>query len=352
MARALLLCLLSAHALAAEPLTLVFKDGKKKTVTPSSCDEDTLTAKQGLEELKIAWQDLAPLSAYAARGALTPYDDGAAILELSRFARGLKLYPEAMKQLEVALALGGLDEAAFEKEQGEISAEEVDALTATIDSLLETDQDAEACLAAIRRLKERYPADEANARYEPRVKELVQELAAAKQAEADAANNAAGDKVMEKLRAAVEKEQQRKAQALATAEQLRKEADPAIQLHQVSRVKKKLVEPQGAEKYLKDARTRLRNIARLDPKELVVQREDLQREYASIEALLIDCYLKVARTLLYERNYKGAVEYVRKVLLYDPIHEEALEMVEEIRRNRITFKLSEITNARPRVTGG
>ena len=53
-----------------------------------------------------------------------------------------------------------------------------------------------------------------------------------------------------------------------------------------------------------------------------------------------------------ERNYKGSVKYVRKILLYDPIQEEALEMVEVIRKNRINFKLSDITNARPRVSSG
>lgn len=346
------LCLLCAAAPAAEPLTLVLKDGAKKTVTPVSCDADGLTAKQGSDDVKIAWSDLAPPSAYAARKALTPYDDGAATLELSRFARRMGLYPEALQQLEIALALGGLDEAAFEKEQGEVAAEEVDHLTATIDSLLETDADPETCLAAIKRLKERYPAHEANATYEPHVKELVQALAEEKQADEDAAGKEAGDKALQKLREAVGKELARKEQALATAEQLRKEADPAIELRQVSRVKKKLVEPMGAEKYLKEARTRLRNIARLDPQGLLVKREDIQKEYAAIEKSLIDCYLKVARTLLHERNYKGAVEYVRKVLLYDPINEEALAMVEEIRKNRISFKLSEITNAHPRVTGG
>ena len=71
-----------------------------------------------------------------------------------------------------------------------------------------------------------------------------------------------------------------------------------------------------------------------------------------IEKLLIDCYVQVARILMKERAYKSAVEYVRKILLYDPIHEEALEMVDEIRKNRISFRMSEITNARPRVTGG
>jgi hypothetical protein len=353
MARAFaILLLLAAAAAAAEPLTLLQKDGNKRTVTPLSFDADGLLAKYGSDEVRFPWNDLAPESAYAARKALTAYDDGAAILDLARFARGLKLYPEASEQLEIALALGGLDEGAFEKEQKEVAAEEIDFLTATIDSLLETDAEPERCLAAIKRLRERYPSDEANAKYEPHVKELVQSLFEEKEAQEDAATKKADDKAMAKLRESVGKEQARKEQALATAAQLRTEAEPAIQLRQVSRVKKKLVEPAGAEKYLKDARKRLRNIAQLDPQGFLVTREDLQKEYAAIERDLVDCYLKVARILMQERAYKGAVEYVRKVLLYDPIHEEALEMVEEIRKNRITFRISELTNAKPRVTGG
>ena len=112
------------------------------------------------------------------------------------------------------------------------------------------------------------------------------------------------------------------------------------------------LEPQGAEKQLKNARKYLRNIAKLDPQSLVVPREDLKKEYAAIEKDLVECYLRVARILMQERAYKGAVEYVRKILLYDPIHEEALEMVDEIRKNRIAFRLSDMTNAHPHVSGG
>jgi tetratricopeptide (TPR) repeat protein len=348
----LLLCLLVASAAAAEPLTLVFTDGKKKTMTPLAYDAQGLKAAQGEKEEMIPWADLEPLSAYAACKALTPYDDGPAILELARVARRLKLFPEALEQLEIALALGGLDEAAFEKEQGEIAAEEVEHLTAVIDGLLETDAEPERCLAAIKRLKERYPAHEANAAYEPHVKELVAAVAAEQQAVQDAASKDVADKALVKLQEAVAKEQAKKEQALATAARLREEAGPAIELRQVSRARKKLVEPLGAEKHLKEARKRLRNIARLDPQGLVVKREDLQREYGDIEKLLVDGYLKVARILIGERNYKGAVEYVRKVLLYDPINEEALDMAEEIRKNRIHFKASEISNTKPRVKGG
>jgi hypothetical protein len=71
-----------------------------------------------------------------------------------------------------------------------------------------------------------------------------------------------------------------------------------------------------------------------------------------MEQRLVACYLEVAKMLLSQRNYKGTIPYVQKILYYDPIHEEALDMVETIRKNRITFRVSELTNAHPRVSGG
>jgi len=239
---------LAAAAGAAEQMTLVLKDGNKRTVTPLSFDAEGLAAKYGADEVRYPWADLAPDSAYSARRALTPYSDGTAILDLSRFARRLRLYPEAVEQLEIALALGGLDEAAFEKERKELAGEEIDFLTAMIDNLLETEAEPEQCLAAIKRLRERYPDDEANKKYEPHVKGLVQAIAEEKQAGEDAAAKKADDKALSKLQEAVGKEQARKEQALANVAGLMKELEPAIELWQVSRVKRKLLEPQGAEK--------------------------------------------------------------------------------------------------------
>jgi hypothetical protein len=347
-----LLGLLASTAAAADRLTLTLADGTKKSVTLTSFDEAGLSATQNGRELKFAWADLEPGSAYAARKALTPYDDGAARLELATFAVRLKLFPEGLEQLEIALALGGIDEAAFEKEQAEIVQKEIAHLCADIDTLLLAKAAPEVCLAAIKRLKDRYPDHEANAKYAPHIKVLVEQLAAKAEAEQDAQKKAVSDEALERLQKMLDKEIRKKVAAIEKGDQLVKEADPAIRLRQVSRVRKKLVEPLGAEKYYKKARKHLRSLARKDKHGLVLARAELQKEYEQLQDKLIDCYLKVARILIGQRNYKGAVEYVRKILLYDPIHEEALEMVEEIRKNRITFKLSEVTNARPRVSSG
>ena len=208
------------------------------------------------------------------------------------------------------------------------------------------------CLEAIKRLRDRYPDDAANQKYEPHIKGLVERLAQKAEAKQSKEQKAADGKALATLRAKLDKANAKKVKALAKAEQLREDSKAAIALRQVSRVKRTLVEPRGAEKYYKEARKQLRAMARIDKQGLLVSKKELQKEYEEIEAKLIECYLGVARIFMQGRNYKGAVKYVRKILLYDPIHEEALEMVEEIRENRITFRLSDITNARPRVTGG
>jgi hypothetical protein len=349
---ATVLCLLAALGSAGEKITLQFADGKQKAVTLKSFDADSLAFVQADNEHRVGWAELTPESAYAARKALTPYDDGAARLGLAEFARKLRLFPEAQEQLEIALALGGLDEAAFEKRAAALQKEEVWYLTTSIDTLLKAKADPATILAAIKRLKERYPAHEANRKYEPHVKALVEQLAQAAEKEQAAAVKEDEDKELSKLRAAIEKENKKKIRWLAEADDLIKESKEAIAKRQVSRVKRKLVEPSGAERYLKRARQNLRNMAKLDREFRIVTKEGLQKEWDEIEKKLISCYLEVARILMDQRNYKGAVEYVRQLLIYDPINEEALEMVDEIRKNRITFKASDITNARPRVTGG
>ncbi len=337
---------------AAETHTLHFADGKKKTLAVESCDGEGLVAREGGGGRRIEWAALLPESAYAVRKSFTSFDDGAARLALAEFAAGLRLYPEAQEQLEIALALDGIDEAGFERRSGEWASVELAWLKERIDALLGAKAHPTECLRAIKRLRERFPEDPGNGLYEPRVQELVDAIAGEMQGKQDLAEASEKDAAAEKLRNDIGKLQRKKGEALARADGLILESADAIEKRVISRIKKCLIEPQGAEKYLKSARTFLRAIAKADPGFTIVAREDLEAEYDATEKRLLECYLGVARQLMRDRNYKAAVDSVRKILYYDPIHEEALEMKAEIERNRIHFKASEITNARPRVTGG
>jgi hypothetical protein len=331
---------------------LFFRDGKSMVVTLSAFDEKTVTLGVGETERKVPWNKLTPVSAYEARKALTPFDDGEARLALTAFAEKLLLYPQAFEQLEIALALGALDETAFEERSKEIEKNELAYLAVHIDSLLESGDDPGACLDAIKRLKERYPGHKRTAAYEKHVPELVEalkEIAEEIQAAELARHESAA---MKDLRKKIEKLQKRKDKSLKKAAELKQEGIDAAAKGVISRVKKRLLHPQGAERYLKDARKQLRAIAKLDPLRLVVPKQELISDDDKIGKQLVECYLIVVKAYMRDRNYKRATEYVRNILYYDPIHEEALEIKAEIDANRITRKVSDITNARPRVTGG
>ncbi|MHC4959745.1 MAG: hypothetical protein ACYTGN_15375, partial [Planctomycetota bacterium] len=240
----LLLALSTVVLAAGERLTLHYANGKQKSVTLKGFDAAVLKAEYGGKPLEVAWDELTAESAFKARRTLTPYDDGGARLDLAEFAVKQQLYKEALEELEIALALGGLDEAAFEKREQEIQKLEVEFLCKRIDRLLKTGTEPKVCLTAIKRLKERYPEHANNQRYGPQVDRLVKLLAAELQKEQDAAANKVLSKELAKLKKSIDRLMAKKVRALSKAEELMKESLPAIEKRQVARVKRKLVDPE------------------------------------------------------------------------------------------------------------
>ncbi|MEM8885597.1 MAG: hypothetical protein AAGD14_16145 [Planctomycetota bacterium] len=345
--RVLLLIVLCAPLVWAGPTrTIESRTGKQQPGVRERVDDEGLTFSQSGRETMVGWDELKPRSAYEARKELTSYDDAAERVALADFARKLKLFPEAMEQYEIALALGGLDEAAFEKLAQQIEQEEIAYLTARIDALLKSKAEPEACLEAIKRLKSRYPTHPRNEEYQPHIERLVKILADRKQQEIDAEQQQKESKELAALRKKILKLQEKKVKALRTASKLQDEAKVYIERRSISGLKKKLLEPKGAEKHYKKARQLLRDMVRADRQFQIVDKKQVQREFDAIAKELIECFLPPARLYMRERNYKRAVKMVQKILFYDPIHEEALEMARIIRKNRITFKASDITGIR------
>ena len=340
---AFLVGLLVAVAAAGPTRTIEFADGRKKTVVLEACNDNVLTYSQAGRKTEVAWSALKPRSAYTARKELTSYDDAAKRLDLAEFARGLKLFPEAIEEYEIAHALGAIDEAAYDEKEKEVAKEEVAYLTAKIDTLLKSKAEPTVCLDAIKRLKSRYPSHAKNDEYAPHIKALVKILAQRKETEQNKIVEAKESKELAALRKEVEKREAKIVKALSKAEKVRENAPDAIKKRSISGIKKALIEPRGAERYYKQARKLLRGLARLDRQFRIVDRKKLQKRFDAIAIDLVDCYLPVARMLMRDRNYKGAARMVEKILFYDPINEEALEMGREIRKRRITFKASDIT---------
>lgn len=345
---ALLLSLVAPLA-AGEAIRVEYRDGRAAEVRAASADGEGLLLEDGS---RIPWSELKPASSYAARSALTPSGDGAGRLALSEFALDLDLFPEAQRELEVALALKAIDEAEFEKRAKAVEEAELESFRILIDGLLETDDHPSETLRAIRSLKERHPDHPLTKGYEARIQELVDRLAQMEQQEKEDKEAQKKDQKLDALRETLRKLEAKKAALLAKGDEAKKAGVEAAGKGQISRALRNLTEPQGAEKHYKAARAILRDMARADRAFQVVSKEAIQKEADAISRNLADCFLVCARTLMREKNYKGAAEFVRKVLLYDPVNEEALDMADEIRKNRIHLKLSDITNARPRVSGG
>jgi len=349
----LTLALAAAHVQAGVKKKLHFKDGKSLIATLSSFDDTELTIGKEATEKKIPWVKLTPASAFMARKALTPFDDGSARLALATFARTLDLFPEAFEQVEIALALGALDENTFEKVSEEIEKEELTFLGGRIEALLKTGDEPAACLDAIKRLKERYPDHDTTKTYARHVPDLVARLEALAKQREEASQAIEEDAATKKVRKKIESILKKKAKALATADELMKEGEKAAAMGVISRVKKRYLKPRGAEKHLKQAQKYLRDIVRLEKRRFqIVPREVLQKDEDVIVNKLIEVYLAVTKAYMRDRNYKRAWEYVHSVLRYDPIHEEALEIRDEIKENRLTRKVSTTSNVKPRVKGG
>ncbi|MFQ5844836.1 MAG: hypothetical protein ACE5JG_07600 [Planctomycetota bacterium] len=343
----------ASAAVAGPALDLHFKDGRKVTATVSAHDAETVTLGTGATQRKVRWAELRPESAFRARRALTPYDDGPARLRLSEFAAAHRLFPQALEELEVTLALGGLTEDQFERRARALREAEVEALSEKIESCLEKGEEPAVTLDAIKALRKRYPDHPINRIYEPLVKQLVGKLEKSARSLQEAERRIEDAAAVADLKQHLAPVRRKVDRALAKAAELKEKGLQAAARDVVSGTRKKLVDERiGAVAWFKKARTSLRKLAKLDRGFRVLDREALRKEYDRIEKDLVDCYLTAARVYLGQRNYKRAALYVYKVLLYDPIHEEALEMKEEIGRNRIRFKASDITNARPRQTGG
>lgn len=80
--------------------------------------------------------------------------------------------------------------------------------------------------------------------------------------------------------------------------------------------------------------------------------EDAQKRIESINTHLVLVHLNLASLLMSQRNFKGAREQVDFALRIDPMNKRALELKAEIAKHSITRKVSDMTNAKPTVTGG
>ncbi len=80
--------------------------------------------------------------------------------------------------------------------------------------------------------------------------------------------------------------------------------------------------------------------------------EDAQKKIEQINKHMVLVYLNLSSLHMKERNFKRARVHVYAALKIDPMNKRALELKAEIAKHSIRRKLSDLTNARGRTTGG
>ncbi|MCI0343448.1 MAG: hypothetical protein L0216_20265 [Planctomycetales bacterium] len=80
--------------------------------------------------------------------------------------------------------------------------------------------------------------------------------------------------------------------------------------------------------------------------------EEAQKKTEAINAYLVLVYLNLANLHTVQRNFERGWEYVNLALQLDPTNKRALDLKQKITEQRIVRKASDMTNARPKVSGG
>jgi tetratricopeptide (TPR) repeat protein len=310
-------------------------------VVSAGAKEVVLRLEDGSER-RVAVGDLAPQGALAALAATVAPDDGRGRLGLAELAAEMGLFARAREEYEKALALGAIDVATHRK----AVAEAEDAAVASGVARAERAADAgdvAGALEVLRVLKTDFAASPSAARVDALLARIVETVAAreAEQARAQAEIERMlldADRLRERLR--------RKAEARGQMETGKEAADASrAQMDRgvVTRVRRKAEEAQEA---FQKARRSLGRLRRIEPEgpgrtEVLAMLTDLDKVQF---ALLLDA----AKFFWREKVYKEAETFAALASYIDPVHPDLLELRQELRDHRIRYRLSSITNARPR----
>ena len=341
----LALLLLAPAALASDPqpVTLPLASGKTVEGVVESADAKEVVVRLGPDQVRrLPWHQLAPLGAYRARDALAPVADGQARLELALLAVDLGLYVEARREFEKALALGALRQKAFL--QFVMKAEREAVESGVRQALQAADSgDWEQALQLARDLKMHFGGAPNAASIDKLIAELVVRVRDLQKA----ADKDAQELARVKIEAERNKEIiRRRTKAVGQIEQGRKEAEQAALARDTGNVTRARKFAEAADKAFMGARRDLGRLRRIVPREDGAYREIL----ALLNQLDRDHFALLHGTAWFfweETVYSRADEYAARASYIDPVHPDLLELRDLLRMNRIRYRMSDVTNARP-----
>jgi hypothetical protein len=327
----------------ARPVDLPLAGGQTIRGTVESADEKEVVVRLGPEEVRrIPWAQLTALGLYRAKAALAPVADGKARIELAELAADLGLYAEVRTEYEKAFGLGAMDKKRYEEAVAEA---EQRAVQQGVDRALNAAEsgDLEGAMETARSLK----ADFANAPNAGAVDRLIGDLLQkVKDVDAAAARLAAElDRAEQELARNREilRRMTNSTQQMAEADVFAKAAAESRAKGNVTKSERNAEE--ADERYMA-CRRDLGRLRRILPREHEQRKEVLAR-LIDLDRVQFALLLATAKFFCAERVYSKAETWANRAAYLDPVHPDLLEIRDVLRANRITFKLSAITNARP-----
>jgi hypothetical protein len=327
----------------AREVTIPLASGKSIEGVVESADAKEVVIRLGPESVRrIPWAQLAPLGLYRVKAALAPAADGDARLALAELAVELGLHAEARIEFEKALALGAITQKAF---QAVVAKAEQDAVETGVKRSLKLADDGEweQALELARDLKMHFSGAPNAAAIDKLIHELLQRVRNHKKA----AEQASKELERVKVEALRNKEiLKRRTSAIGKIEVGRKEAEKAGAAREKGNVTRARKHAEAADKAFMTARRDLGRLRRIVPRG--------EEAYVEILALLntLDdeqfALLHATAWFFWEQTvYSRADEYAARASYIDPVHPDLLDLRDLLRTNRIRYRLSDMTNARP-----
>lgn len=344
---ALLLPLPGAFAKDARPVDLPLTNGKRLTGTVESADEREVVIRTGPEQVRrVPWARLAPLGYYRVKRALAPAAEGEARLKLAELAVDLGLYIEAREEYEKAYALGAIKKKAFGKA---VAAAERDAVRNGIQyaERLADSGDLEAAMEIARKLKLHFATA-------PNAAE-VSKLVAALLKRVESLDKAAAKEQAELERVVVENKREkeilrRKTKALDLFKNALQKQPEWQKLRDRGSLTKARRIADAMDEMFQEARVNLGRLRRILPRGHEARKEVLA-QLTKLDKAQFDLRLGMAE---YEKSataWKKAERWAAKASYIDPVHPDLVELRDYLMTNRIRYRVSDVTNARGRVSG-
>ncbi len=345
----LVLLLFASHAAAkdARPVDLPLTNGKSITGVVEEGTALEVVVRLGPDQVRrVPWSRLAPLGYYRAKRALAPAADGDARQRLAEIAVDLGLFVEAREEYEKAYALGAIKKKDFRIAVASAETAAVKNGIAYAQRLADAGN-FEAAMEMARKLKLHFATAPNAAQVGKLVTALVRRIqhldkaALKEQAELDRVT----------LQSKRNKEiLVRKTKALGLYKNARKLMETWTQEVKKGNLTRARKAAEKADAMFQSARINLgrlrRIIKRTHParKEILAQLTQLDKAQFDLRFGMADFYNDAT-------VWRRAEKWLALASYIDPVHPDVVELRDHLMTNRITYRISDVTNARGRVSG-